>query len=152
MWLWSCSRKQKRHKQDRCWWCYDFQTRETGPRDESWPWKLKFRKPRLLWNRVKHFLKNKYFMFYLRNATPSYRLVEPKRSFNKTITHGSLKGCDPFSCMISVFNVTDYHGDLIINNASLNGYFDEIYNQTVTTSSGRIWRKVGSDYIQIAHQ
>ena len=91
-------------------------------------------------------------MFYLRNATPSYRIVEPKRSFNKTETHGSLKGCDPFSCMISVFNVTDYHGDLIINNASLNGYFDKIYNQTVTTSSGRIWRKVGSDYIQIAHQ
>ena len=53
--------------------------------------------------------------------------------------------------MISVTDAIYYEGDIIINNASLNGYFDKIYNQTVATSTGRVFKERGSDLTQIAH-
>ena len=55
------------------------------------------------------------------------------------------------SCVISVFDRTNYKGDIFINNASLNGYFAKIYNQTVATSLGQVVKQRGSDFTQINH-
>ena len=84
--------------------------------------------------------KIKIQLIHSRNASSSYNLEKSKQTFNYI---------DEFDSLDS-YSSRDYQGDVLINNASLNGYFGKTYNQNVITSFGNVIERGNSD-VYITH-